>query len=163
MFLGVLRWTLPPERRRRGSLRQRVPPRAAPGLRRRPVAGACTRSHFRLILSLLCPFPLKLSLLCPPNNPNHPWMLKLSSNVSDVSPKVLKLSSEVSECKPLVCGGSSAAATSPSTQPPRARRMVGKMYKPYSPPRRSTHFEPSFLELTDHDSPVMWRATSARS
>ena len=31
-------------------------------------------------------------------------MLKLSSNVSDVIPKVLKLSSEVSECKPLQPG-----------------------------------------------------------
>ena len=31
-------------------------------------------------------------------------MLKLSSDVSDVSRKVLKLSSEVSECKPLVMG-----------------------------------------------------------
>jgi hypothetical protein len=29
---------------------------------------------------------------------------KLSSNVSDVFPKVLKLSSEVSECKPLELG-----------------------------------------------------------
>ena len=34
-------------------------------------------------------------------------MLKLSSNVSDVFPKVLKLSSEVSECKPLAGGGCS--------------------------------------------------------
>jgi len=31
-------------------------------------------------------------------------MLKLSSNVSDVFPKVLKLSCEVSECKPLTVG-----------------------------------------------------------
>jgi len=31
-------------------------------------------------------------------------VLKLSSDVSDVFPKVLKLSSEVSECKPLVSG-----------------------------------------------------------
>jgi len=31
-------------------------------------------------------------------------VLKLSSNVSDVFPKVLKLSFEVSECKPLVTG-----------------------------------------------------------
>jgi len=32
-------------------------------------------------------------------------VLKLSSNVSDVFPKVLKLSSEVDECKPLPIGG----------------------------------------------------------
>ena len=32
-------------------------------------------------------------------------MVKLSSHVSDVFPKVLKLSSEVSECKPLAGGG----------------------------------------------------------
>ena len=32
-------------------------------------------------------------------------MLELSSNVSDVFPKVLKLSSEMSECKPLGMGG----------------------------------------------------------
>jgi hypothetical protein len=31
-------------------------------------------------------------------------VLKFSSNVSDVFPKVLKLSSEVSECKPLIDG-----------------------------------------------------------
>jgi len=31
-------------------------------------------------------------------------VLKLSSNVSDVFPKVFKLSSEVSECKPLHIG-----------------------------------------------------------
>ena len=32
-------------------------------------------------------------------------MLELSSNVSDVIPKVLKLSFEASECKPLGSGG----------------------------------------------------------
>ena len=36
-------------------------------------------------------------------------MLKLSSNVGDVYPKVLKLSSEVSECKPLVQGRAAPA------------------------------------------------------
>jgi len=39
-------------------------------------------------------------------------MLKLSSNVSDVFPKVLKLSCEVSECKPLHVGDDDTGSNS---------------------------------------------------
>ena len=60
---------------------------------------------FPLNFSLLCPFPLYPSSLCPPytliTRGCVQKVLKLSSNVSDVFPKVLELSFELSECKPL--------------------------------------------------------------
>ena len=65
---------------------------------------------FPLNLSALCPFPFNLSLHCPHMTQINPWMcplrayvLKFSSNVRDVFPKVLKLSSEVA-CRPLFYG-----------------------------------------------------------
>jgi CRP-like cAMP-binding protein len=47
-------------------------------------------------------------------------VIKLSSNVSDVFPKVLKLSSEVDECKPLLTGRVSVHVAASSSPPPAA-------------------------------------------
>jgi len=49
-------------------------------------------------------------------------VLKLSSNVSDVNPKVLKLSSEVSECKPLI-----AAISTEATQESALEELLNKV------------------------------------
>ena len=53
-------------------------------------------------------------------------MLKLSSNVSDVIPKVLKLRSEVSECKPLQVGGAVQGARHPGERRLHAARHTGR-------------------------------------
>jgi len=50
-------------------------------------------------------------------------VLKLSSDVSNVFPKVLKLSSEVSECKPLLLGH--VALPEPPTLMPRDGAEAG--------------------------------------
>jgi len=60
-------------------------------------------------LQLTLPLSAKLKLTSSPMLPKlthgcGPIVLKLSSTVSDVFPKVLKLSSEVGECKPLGTG-----------------------------------------------------------
>ena len=49
-------------------------------------------------------------------------MLKLSSDVSDVFPKVLRLSCEVSECKPLLQGDSTALLSLVERLPDEAKR-----------------------------------------
>ena len=46
----------------------------------------------------------------------------MSSNVSDVNPKVLKLSSEVSECKPLI-----AAISTEATQESALEELLNKV------------------------------------
>ena len=54
-------------------------------------------------------------------------MLKLSSNVSDVFPKVLTLSWKVNESKPLMPGESYAGALSDLIPP--SNRMAGHFYQ----------------------------------